>query len=61
MNGGEEKSIVLMLKDGTRIYFNQTDGAKNEAYLYADRPIALKEADYLLLSDGTKLDVFNLQ
>lgn len=60
-HGCEGKNIVLVMKDGTEILFDQTDGAKNEAYLYADSPIALKEADYLLLSDGTKLDIFNLQ
>lgn len=58
---GEEKGVSLVMRDGTKIYLYQEDGAKEEAFLNADSPIALKEADYLLLSDGTKLDVLSPQ
>lgn len=61
MREGEEKDIFLVMKDGTKVYFYQTDGGKEEAFLSADSPIALKEAAYLQLSDGTKLDISSLQ
>lgn len=61
LGGDEEKAIFLVMKDGTKVYFHQTDGAKEEALLSADSPIALKEAAYLQLSDGTKLDISDSQ
>lgn len=52
-------TIFLMMKDGTKIAFFQSEGAKETAVLKADSPIVLKEANYLQLSDGTKITIYN--
>lgn len=54
---GTADPIVLVLKDGTKITFFQSTGAKQTAVLEADSPINLNSADYLLLSDGTRIDI----
>lgn len=54
-----EGSIFVMMTDGTRINLFQAEGAKDTASLSADSPIVLKEADYLQLSDGTKVVIAN--
>lgn len=52
-----EQQFFVMLKDGTRIDFWQTNGAIDTADLTADSPIVLEEAAYLQLSDGTRLEM----
>lgn len=56
-NASDENALFLMLKDGTRVEFFQTMGAKESAYLRADSPIVLSEVDYLHLSGGVKIAV----
>lgn len=54
-SSAEYNSVVMVLKDGTRIDLFQEDGAKETAVLRADSPIVLSEVDYLQMSDGTKV------
>lgn len=51
------ETIFVMMKDGTKIYFFQALGAKETAFLRANRSIALSEVVYLQLSDGTRLSI----
>lgn len=51
----QDENFFVVLKDGTRIDFWQTEGAVDSANLTSDSPIVLKDVDYLQLSDGTKL------
>ena len=53
----QDDNFFVVLKDGTRIDFWQTEGAIDTAYLKSDSPIVLKDVEYLQLSDGTKLYV----
>lgn len=57
VNVSEEEAFFVMLKDGTRINFQQTEGATDTAFLQADSPIVLQDVDYLQLSDGTRIPV----
>ena len=50
-----DENFFVVLKDGTRIDFQQTTGAIDTAELTADSPIVLEKVDYLQLSDGTRL------
>lgn len=50
-----EGSLILVLKDGTRIGLFQENGATDTAVLKADSPIVLSEVDYLQMSDGTRI------
>lgn len=53
----QNENFFVVLKDGTRIDFWQTEGAVDSANLTSDSPVVLKDVDYLQLSDGTKLYV----
>lgn len=56
-NDSDENDLFLMMKDGTKVEFFQTMGAKESAYLRSDSPIVLSEVDYLHLSGGAKIAV----
>lgn len=56
-NDSDENDLFLMMKDGTKVEFFQTMGAKESAYLRSDSPIVLSEVDYLHLSGGVKIAV----
>lgn len=55
VDASEDDAVFLMMKDGTRIDFFQTDGAKDTAFLSADMPIVLREADYIQLPGDIKI------
>lgn len=56
-NDANENDLFLMMKDGTKVEFFQTTGAKESALLRSDSPIVLSEVDYLHLSGGVKIAV----
>lgn len=55
VDAGEDEAVFLVTKDGTRIDFFQSDGAKEMAFLQSESLIVLAEVDYLQMSDGTKI------
>ncbi len=61
LNVSGDEAFFVMLKDGTRINFQQTEGAIDTAFLQADSPIVLEHIDYLQLSDGTRIPVSGAQ
>ena len=56
-----ERCISVVLKDGSRIPLHGSSASPGKQNLTADSPIALDQADYVLLSDGTKLPATNTQ
>lgn len=55
VDASEDEAVFLMKKDGTRIDFFQSLGAKETAFLQAESTIVPAEVDYLQMSDGTKI------
>lgn len=52
-----EDGMYLMMKDGTKISYFQSESAKDTATLQADRPVDFQQADYLHLFSGIEIPI----
>ena len=52
-----ERLVYVVMKDGRRIQLITDWGSIGEAHMRVESPIVLAEVDYVLLADGTKIDV----
>lgn len=53
----EELRVYAVMKDGTRVELDGSGGGGGFTVLTAKAPIVLEEVDYVLLADGTKIDM----
>ncbi len=55
---GQGRSMYVVMQDGSRILLrDQGSGGVGTAILVADSPIVLEQVDYLLLADGTMVEM----
>lgn len=52
-----EDGMYLMMKDGTKISYFQSESATDTANLQADRPVDFQQADYLHLFSGIEIPI----
>lgn len=52
-----EDGMYLMMKDGTKISYFQSESALDTADLQADRPVDFQQADYLHLFSGIEIPI----